>query len=128
MRYHSTSPATAFIKMARNVPTDALEAPGTLAGPAIRFIVSSSHTLTERGSRFPDRSCACPYGNLWREFTDLFNVDFHHVPVPLSNFPKFLSPAGRRSRRSALVVQSTLITPEASWILLQVIKMRSTTI
>lgn len=42
-----------LIKMARNVPTDALEAP-TYAGLAlISFIVSSSrHTLTERGSRF----------------------------------------------------------------------------
>lgn len=42
-----------LIKMARNVPTDALEAPDIRRAALISFIVSSSrHTLTERGSRF----------------------------------------------------------------------------
>lgn len=42
-----------LIKMARNVPTDALEAPDIRRAGLISFIVSSSrHTLTERGSRF----------------------------------------------------------------------------
>lgn len=42
-----------LIKMARNVPTDALEAPDIRRLALISFIVSSSrHTLTERGSRF----------------------------------------------------------------------------